>query len=249
MDLMERPPRPSHCTCGAPLLQDALFCHRCGRPVFEDLLNPGEDQTDSTDPESQDNSTRTASGTADTSGTLAPVVLELPVYDGPPEPIDLRNRMVVRLAFLTAALLFPLVLLPLPVLLKSVALAGGGFFATWMYQRRTQSRLGYLNAFRLGWIAGLMLFLLVLGVYAITFAAISFSGGNLLSQLTEAMQASGAAALPEEKLTLLREVFSDWTKLFTVLLIALFVVFLYFTALAGIGGAIAARFNSKQDAG
>lgn len=80
-------------------------------------------------------------------------------------------------------------------------------------------------------------------MYAVTFAVISFTGGNLLSQLTEAMQASGAAALPEEQLKLVHEVFSDWTKLFVVMLVALFLLFLYFTALAGIGGAIAARFT------
>ncbi len=166
------------------------------------------------------------------------------VYDGPPEPIDLRNRMAVRLAFLAAAMLFPLVLLPAPLLMKSVLLAAGGFFASWMYQRRTQTRLGYLNAFRLGWISGLMLFLLVLGFYAIAIAIISFSGGNLFSQLLEAMQVSGAAAsIPEEQLRLMREVFSDGAKLFMMLLVALFLVFLYFTALAGLGGAMAARMG------
>ncbi len=89
-----------------------------------------------------------------------------------------------------------------------------------------------------------MLFLLVLGFYAIGIAIISFSGGNLLSQLMEGMQASGAAAsLPEEQLKLMQEVFSDGAKLFMVLLVALFLVFLYFTALAGLGGAIAARLT------
>ncbi|MCW5963050.1 MAG: zinc ribbon domain-containing protein [Bryobacterales bacterium] len=234
---MEPSQRPTHCTCGTLLADGARFCHRCGRPVFEDPHFAEADSTSAADEGS------VPSLPSDFAPPPPSVSLEEPVYVGPPEPIDLRNRMVVRLAFFTAAMLFPLVLLPLPMALKSVLLVSGGFFAAWLYQRRTHSRLGYLNAFRLGWIAGLMLFLLVLGVYAVTFAVISFTGGNLLSQLTEAMQSSGAAALPEDQLKLVNEVFSDWTKLFVVMLVALFLLFLYFTALAGIGGAIAARFS------
>lgn len=241
MHLSEPQQRPSHCTCGTRLVEDARFCHRCGRPVFGELQF--EDDEAATPVE--DGGSPSGFGTTTESRAAAPSpALETPAYDGPPEPIDLRNRTAVRLAFFAAAMLFPLVLLPVPLLLKSVLLAGGGFFASWMYQRRTQTRLGYLNAFRLGWISGLMLFLLVLGFYAIGIAIISFSGGNLLSQLMEGMQASGAAAsLPEEQLKLMQEVFSDGAKLFMVLLVALFLVFLYFTALAGLGGAIAARLT------
>ncbi len=237
MNLMEPEQRPTRCTCGAQLAEDARFCHRCGKPVFDELHFEDEAQ------EPDDASAAATPAPLAPADTSQAVLLEAPAFEGPPEPIDLRNKMVVRLAFFTAAMLFPLVLLPLPMILKSILLAAGGFFAAWMYQRRTQSHLGYLNAFRLGWISGLMLFLLILGVYAVTFAVISFTGGNLLSQLTEAMQSSGASALPEEQLKLVREVFSDGTKLFVVLLVALFLLFLYFTALAGIGGAIAAKFT------
>lgn len=210
--------------------------------MFGELQFESDDDQPKTVDDSAAPSAIAISADARTASTLPST--EAPAYDGPPEPIDLRNRTAVRLAFFAAAMLFPLVLLPVPLLLKSVLLAGGGFFASWMYQRRTQTRLGYLNAFRLGWISGLMLFLLVLGFYAIGIAIISFSGGNLLSQLMEGMQASGAAAsLPEEQLKLMQEVFSDGAKLFMVLLVALFLVFLYFTALAGLGGAIAARLT------
>jgi hypothetical protein len=252
----EQKERPTRCTCGAYLVADALFCHRCGRPVFEEAApdrdnEPDKESEETEVPEPQAVLELPSSKSNDSNfgADTPPSYQGAPaIYQGPPEPIDLRNRMAVRLCFFTAAMLFPLVMLPLPLALKSVMLAGGGFFAVWMYQRRTKSQLNYLNAFRLGWIAGLMLFLLVLGVYAITFAVISFSGGNLLSQLTEAMQASGAGNLPEDQLKLVQEVFADWTKLFVVLLIALFLVFLYFTALAGLGGAMAARFTNKKDA-
>lgn len=145
---MEPSQSPTHCTCGTLLAEGARFCHRCGRPVFEDAH---VEESDSNPPPDAGSIPPLPLGAPSPPPAVA---LEEPVYEGPPEPIDLRNRMVVRLAFFTAAMLFPLVLLPLPMILKSVLLASGGFFAAWLYQRRTHSRLGYLNAFRLGWIAG-----------------------------------------------------------------------------------------------
>lgn len=240
MEMTDTPPRPTHCTCGTLLAADARFCHRCGRPVFEEKHLAPEDAPVTATADSA------AEDFKEASQPLPAIQIEGPAYEGPPEPIDLRNRMVVRLAFFTAAMLFPLVLLPIPLfpfpfLMKSMLLLGGGYFAVWLYQRRTQSRLGYLNAFRLGWISGLMLFLLVLAVWALMFAVLSLSGTNIMSQLTEAMQASEASNLSEEQLALMREAFSDWKRLFVVLLVSLFLVFLYCTALTGVGGALAAR--------
>lgn len=237
MDKMEQAPRPTHCTCGAALAENALFCHRCGRPVFEHLIEPEPEQTVSQPEPVQASAASQPPEAAGAEGST---------WQGPPEPIDLRNRTVVRLGFFSAALLFPpMVLLPLPILFKALLIGGGGFFAAWTYQRRTRSKLGYANGFRLGWIAGLLFFMLLLGIHAIALAFVSFSGGNLESLLTEAMRASGES-LSEEQMQQIHEVFSDGSKLFLVMLMTVFVAFLGCTALSGMGGAMAALFSDNR---
>jgi hypothetical protein len=234
----KRQERPVFCTCGARLVEDALFCHRCGKPVFEmpevevspalAFPRPGADMPPPANLES-------------TSVPPPPAR-----YQGPPEPIDLRNRLAVQIAFFVAVFEFPLVsfagIFPVhPLVLSAMVLALGGFFAVFLYQQRAQCRLGALNGFRLGWISGLLLFLLLLVFGALQFAFFSFSGGNLMAQLEQVMTASGAAAMPPEQQQVLREVFGDWSKLFIVLLVALFLLFLFLTACAGVGGALGAR--------
>jgi hypothetical protein len=238
MDKQEQTPRPTHCTCGALLVSDALFCHRCGRPVFAHIVEP------EIAPEPV---TPTSFSVSDAvPPPPAPSPSGLPVWDGPPEPIDLRNRTVVRLGLFSAAMLFPpLVLLPLPVLLKALLICGGGFFAAWTYQRRTNSKLGFSNGFRLGWIAGLAFFMLLLGIHAIALAVVSFTGGNLETLLTEAMRASGEQ-LSEEQMQQVHEVFADGTKLFMVMALAIFISFLGCTALSGMGGVLAAMFSGSR---
>jgi hypothetical protein len=236
--------RPLFCSCGTRLVEDAVFCHRCGKPVFDmpevetapamAFPRPGAEAA-----------LPSVAGQATAAQTTA-VPPPPSRYQGPPEPIDLRNRMAVQIAFFVAVFEFPLIsfagLFPMhPLVLSAMVLALGGFFAVFLYQQRAQCRLGTLNGFRLGWISGLLLFLLLLVFGALQFAFFTFSGGNLMAQLEQVMAASGAAAMPAEQQQVLREVFGDWSKLFIVLLVALFLLFLFLTACAGVGGALGAR--------
>ncbi|MCC6265177.1 MAG: hypothetical protein IT169_16500 [Bryobacterales bacterium] len=129
---------------------------------------------------------------------------------------------------------------------SAMVLALGGFFSVYLYQKRTQCKLGALNGFRLGWISGLLLFLLVLLFGVLQFAFFTFSGGSLMAQLEQVMAASGASGMPPEQQQIMREVFSDGTKLFVMVLIALFLLFLFLTACAGVGGALGARSRLSE---
>lgn len=237
MDDAKTKERPSHCSCGAQLVHDAMFCHRCGKPVF-DLPEP---------------ELPSATPFPSSTGVTPPPPSAAPVarYDGPPEPIDLRNKLAVQIAFFVAVFEFPLIslsqLIPVnPLVICAMVMGLGGFFAAQLYQQRTGSRLGALNGFRLGWISGLLLFLLVLVFGALQFAFFSFSGGNLMAQLEQMMSVTGANAMPPEQQQIFREVFSDWTKLFILMLIGLFLLFLFLTACAGLGGAAGARTRLGQ---
>lgn len=239
MDDTPKPPRPVSCNCGTRLVADALFCHRCGKPVFE--LPEPENPPAMAFPSSAAGSAVTPPPPAESGAHPA-----VSGYQGPPEPIDLRNKLAVQLAFFVAVFEFPMIafsgLFPVnPLVMSAMVLALGGFFAVYLYQKRTRCKMGVLNGFRLGWISGLLLFLLVLVFGALQFAFFTFSGGSLMAQMEQVMAVSGANGMPPEQQQIMREVFSDGSKLFVMMLVALFLLFLFLTACAGVGGAMGAR--------
>ncbi len=242
MEEGRKPPRPVFCTCGTRLVADALFCHRCGKPVFE-MAEPETPPALAFPP--------TASVSPAAPPPAANASAAAVGYQGPPEPIDLRNKLAVQLAFFVAVFEFPMIafsgIFPVnPLVMSAMVLALGGFFAVSLYQKRTQCKLGMLNGFRLGWLSGLLLFLLVLVFGAMQFAFFSFSGGSVMAQLEQVMAASGASGMPPEQQQIMREVFSDGSKLFVMMLIALFLLFLFLTACAGVGGALGARSRMAE---
>lgn len=247
MDDTAEKSRPVSCNCGARLVQDALFCHRCGKPVF-DLPEPELPAAMAFPSAAPPPSPLAAE---DRPPAESPTGRAPFPYQGPPEPIDLRNKMAVQVAFLVAVFEFPLIsfagLFPVnPLVMSAGVLSLGGFFAVYLYQRRAQCKLGALNGFRLGWISGLLLFLLVLVFGALQFAFFTFSGGSLVAQLEQVMAVSGANGMPAEQQQIMREVFSDGAKLFVMMLVALFLLFLFLTACAGVGGVIGARSRMSQ---
>lgn len=226
--------RPVFCSCGARLVADAVFCHRCGKPVFE----PAPLETPPDPPQ--------AAPEANIASGLPADSLSHPAAAAYLNPISLRNKLAVQIAFFIAVFEFPLItfsgLLPInPLIVSAVVLAFGGYVAVHLYQRRTHHTLGMLNGFRLGWISGLLLFVLVLVFGALQFAFFTFSGGSLVGQLDQIIAASGANGIPPEQQRLMREVFSDGAKLFVMVFLALLLLFLFLTACAGAGGALGAR--------
>lgn len=239
MDEKQKPARPAFCSCGTRLVADAVFCHRCGKPVFDiPELEP---------PPAIAFPAASAGSTATPPPPVAPAAPPASAsYQGPPEPIDLRNKVAVQLAFFVAVFEFPMIafsgVFPVnPLVVSATVLALGGFFAVYLYQKRTQCKMGVLNGFRLGWLSGLLLFLLVLVFGALQFAFFTFSGGSLMAQMEQVMAVSGANGMPPEQQQIMREVFSDGSKLFVMMLVALFLLFLFLTACAGVGGALGAR--------
>ncbi|MCZ2156963.1 MAG: DUF4199 domain-containing protein [Bryobacterales bacterium] len=234
--------RPTQCSCGARLVADALFCHRCGKPVFDEPRAEAPPDATPVIPDlaiSQSAREDRASGDTVSSHLTGSL------------PINLRNKLAVQIAFFIAVFEFPLItfsgLLPVnPLVISAIVLALGGYFAVHLYQRRTHDTLGMMNGFRLGWISGLFLFVLVLIFGAIQFAFFTFSGGSLVGQLDQMIAVSGGNAMPPEQQQLMREVFSDGSKLFVMVLLALLLLFLYLTACAGVGGAIGARARMAQ---
>jgi hypothetical protein len=125
---------PQHCTCGATLPEDALFCHKCGKRQRGEEIVPEE---------------------------AAPPPLPVSILplggDAPQLPaIGFHNGPAVRIALLTGVLsvllMFLLGRVPAAVLPGMVA---AGFFAVFLYRRRTGQRLTILHGAHLGWISGM----------------------------------------------------------------------------------------------
>jgi len=141
------------CTCGAQLPEDALFCHKCGKPQREILT-----------PELEQNSF----GPQTAVSAMAPPAAQ-PALD--PPPLSFRNPVAVRVAFLMALIATAL------FFLQFVNWFGAGFFAVWFYRRRTGFLLNLESGIRLGWMTGLIMSAILTGVLMISIILLRVMGG------------------------------------------------------------------------
>lgn len=212
------------CSCGARLVDDALFCHKCGKPTRE--LAAVEEPEEALAPPAE-----------------APAVVERPFVAPAPIPtpgpeIHLRNSLTVRVAMLGAG--FQLVAGALlsaggPVLGQVAPLLAGGF-ACYLFQRRSGFRLTVLEGARLGWMTGIMCFLVAIILITIVMAAASSE--SFMTTVRE----SGAAGMQGEALKALERLQSEPSQL----LLLIPYQFLMLTLLASVGGALGAKLLSRD---
>src|SRR5579863_3339884 len=100
---------PDYCTCGTQLVEDARFCHKCGRPT---------------------------SGREEIVAEAPRIILTPPVIPVRPyvdAGVSFANPVVLRIAFAAAALSILLDMLPILGLLFIIWSMGAGYLAVWMY--------------------------------------------------------------------------------------------------------------------
>jgi hypothetical protein len=130
------------CTCGAVLPEDARFCHKCGKPQYEEDI------------------ARLAAH------EVRPAVLVEPSKRASlsgPSGISFRNSRAVLISLVVAALAFFASLLATFVWapLFPFVLCAAGFIAARMYRKEAVEPLSTAAGARLGWMTGLWLFLIV----------------------------------------------------------------------------------------
>jgi hypothetical protein len=203
------------CTCGAVLPEDALFCHKCGKPQREILA---------VEPE-------------------APVALEPPpipaVAPGPP-PIGFHNGVAVRIGLLAGVLSILVSALTgqLSVLrvLSPLWMVAAGFLAVYLYRRRTGQRLSPMNGAHLGWISGIFAFLIV--TLMLTMMSVALSEPSVV----EAMRSHrGEYGVSDADLNQIIESLHNPSNLLGML--AMFL--LLFTILPAFGGALGAKLLDR----
>jgi hypothetical protein len=138
---------PEFCTCGTKLVEDARFCHRCGRPTSEAVTE--EIPPPPVPPP-------------------APPSLQARLQQ---LPVNFSNPVALRVALLMAVAIIPVELTPVLSMLSIVWWLGAGWCAVLLYRRLTGSVLSIRAGARLGSITGILTFLsyaigITIGIFA-----------------------------------------------------------------------------------
>jgi hypothetical protein len=204
------------CTCGAQLPPDSLFCHKCGKPQREVIAPEPE-------PESV--------------AEFVPPPPE-PVDATPqPPPLNFHNLVAVRIAFVVAPVAFLLSWIPA---LNLVLWIAAGFLAVFFHRRRTGVLLNVRAGVRLGWITGVLMFAITTVIFTLTIVPVAANGG--IATLFRQQLKNPSDPNVQEALRMLESA----PGLVTVLLVMLFMLFVFITLLSMAGGALGAKFVSRN---
>lgn len=207
----------SRCTCGAVTVDGALFCHKCGRPLFDY-------------PAAEPKRAEPAPAHA---------------VDPLPAEISFRNAVAVRVGFLVAGL--GIFLTNLTTLLGSVPLQflafialsmASGYLAVWLYRRRTGQELSVKSGAQLGWITGVLSFLIAVVILTITIALVGF--GQLEAAFRDPALRGNVSPAEVERLL------NNPAALAAALAFTLVVIFGAYTVAASVGGAVGAKLLHKD---
>ena len=202
---------PEYCTCGAQLPPDARFCHKCGKPQREEDV-PVEEQ---------------------------PIVVAPPPpppQPAEPPPISFRNATAVRVALATGIPMFLVSAIAGPLAL-AVPVAGG-FFAVYLYRRRTGQKITVLAGARLGWISGIIVFAIVTVV--LTVVMLMLSQPDFVQSMRDQM--AKMSSVSQEELT--KRI--DLLQTPSGLALGLLDTFLSYTLLTALGGAVGAKILNRH---
>ncbi len=201
---------PEFCTCGAQLPPDARFCHKCGKPQREEILPEASDAPGSAEP--------------------APAVVAAPSAVAA-MPLSFRNPIALRIGLLAAGLVCLLIMIPGVNYASVVWLVGAGFFSVWVYKRRTGQRLSVRSGALMGWITGVLSFILISVLFGLSILAIQQAGGlSVLRQRLHDLSIQQSAV--DEALKMLQNPY----EIVRSLIVMFFVMTLTCTAGGALGG-------------
>jgi hypothetical protein len=212
---------PDFCTCGARLPEDARFCHKCGKPQFDEPVEEAP--------------------------APAPQAAASPLPVPPPlTEISFRNSAAVRVALLAAGIASLLILMPMPAYVAALWmflwLFSAGFLSVFLYRRRTGAPVGLRGGARMGWITGVFCFVIATVFFTISVFTISRQGG-LVEFYRQQISARGA---PDENVRQFFAVLEKPSGLATVLLLSVFFLFILFTLLPTLGGMLGSKVLEKD---
>ncbi|MBM3788107.1 MAG: hypothetical protein FJW30_27505 [Acidobacteria bacterium] len=169
-----------------------------------------------------------------------------PAGQATPAGISFHNANAVRAGFFTAIIVWVLIVLPvggpLGMLLKLLLLGAGGFLAVIFYTRRTGEILSVASGARLGWITGVLFYVIWILFFTVTLVVVQQEGGGLIEayrkQLVEAQT-------PAETMKQMMELMNSPGIFATAIIMMLVLFFAIFTLPMIVGGAVAAKMLER----
>jgi hypothetical protein len=150
---------PDFCTCGTQLVENARFCHRCGRPTSDAVIEEAPPEI------------IPVAATRPSARLLAASL-----------PVGFRNPIAMRVAFLMSVAIMLLEMIPGVNLLFVVWWLAAGWGAVVLYGRMTGASLTVKAGARLGSITGVLTFLSLTVVIACTMLV---AGKELFSEMVK----------------------------------------------------------------
>jgi hypothetical protein len=147
---------PDYCTCGTQLVENASFCHRCGRPTFEAEIAEAPAPTPPRPPTLQEK--------------LAQI------------PVSFSNPIALRVAFLMSLATMLLEMIPVLGLLSFLWWLAAGWGAVQIYRRITGLSLSVSAGARLGSITGVLAFV---GTVLLLTLQMVFVGKQFLDEMIQ----------------------------------------------------------------
>lgn len=214
--LIVEAPMPDFCSCGAQLPEDARFCHKCGKPQREEIaveLPP-------------------AHGPAIAAAPPLEAWLGAPSFH---HPVAVRVGLFVAsiATFLCLALPFGFV----------VWLPSAGFVSVYLFSRRTGQSLSVRNGARMGWIAGILSFLIITVLFTIIAVGLANRPGGLPGFFHEQLSTK---SIPSQDLEKAIEMLANPVDQALAYLFVLLVWFMVISVFCTAGGAIGAKVLAKE---
>ncbi len=210
---------PPTCTCGAELPPDARFCHKCGKPQRDESFSASE----SSPPEA----------------VFAPPAIPIakPDFSSP----DFHNPVAIRVAWIAASLS---TLLNLALFLGfAVWLFAAGFLSSYLFSRRTASSLTVRSGARMGWLTGMLNFVMMTVLFTISVLSIASRPGGLSGFYREQFSQMGAATPNMDEAVRMLDSTGGLAMMFMLSLFVMFSVIMFFCTA---GGALGAKVMEKD---
>jgi hypothetical protein len=205
---------PEFCTCGAQLPPDARFCHKCGKPQREELFVPPPE------------------------APPPPIPIVTPA---PPVAPSFRNPVAVRVGLFVASIAtFLCLAVPFGFV---IWLPSAGFTSVYLFSRRTGQSLTVRGGARMGWMAGILSFVIITVMFTLGTVAVSIQPGGVMEAFREAAK---ARPLPANQLEDVLQMLSSPAGQAAIYIGTLLFSFMVTSVFCTAGGALGAKVLEKD---